>query len=210
MSIVSRLSYSQNRKDQGPNKVLAQDIIDRADQDGILQLFALLASKETHKELRKDASLTIAWVAERAPYLIERYAAELVSFLHDTTNRVIWGSMMALCAIAELKKPFLFENLSVIIDAMDAGTVVTRDHGYRILVTLYQDEHYAPDVILLIKEQLLLAPSNQLGQYAERMLPVIQPAHKPLLISTLETRREDVKNPHHLKRLNKNLKKLWN
>jgi len=64
-------------------------------------------------------------------------------------------------------------------------------------------------MFLLIQEQLMKAPSNQLGQYAERLIEVLNKKHLNSLIETLESRREDVTNEHHIKRLNKNLKKLY-
>ena len=132
-----------------------------------------------------------------------------VSNLSSAINRVIFGSMIALAHITHLDTEKLFAALSIIIDAMDKGTVVTRDHGFRIMILLYQDINYQDDMFVLIQEQLLKAPSNQLGQYTERLILVLNKKHLNSFIETLEERRNDIANEYHLARLKKNLKKLY-
>ena len=117
--------------------------------------------------------------------------------------------MIALAFTAHLQREKLFDALPKIIDAMDVGTVVTRDHGYRIMIILYDDKQLQEDMFLLIQEQLMKAPSNQLGQYVERLNEVLNKKHVNPLIETLEERRGDVTNAHHTRRLNRNLKKLY-
>ena len=207
MSIKDRLSYSVGRRDQEPNKLLAEEIVAQDDTEKIRELIAVFDAKP-HVEIQKDCSLTLAWVAESKPALMAPYVDYFLEKLNDPINRVIWGSMMSLTAIAPFAQQKLFNELPTILDAMDAGTVVTRDHGYRILITLYQNSTYQEDVFLLVLEQLSKAPSNQLGQYAERLIAVLASKHKAQVTATLEGRFEDVDHPHHLKRLEKNLKKL--
>lgn len=208
MSIQDHLAFSLGRKDQGPNKKLAAEIANNHDEQQLKQLITFFDSKP-HKELQKDCSLTIAWIAELNPSMVTPYTPYLIGKLSDPINRVIWGSMMALSEIAPLVLDPIYDALPAIIDAMDSGTVVTRDHGYRILIALYQSEHYQEDALIFILEQLMKAPSNQLGQYAERLIEVVNKSHVNRIIEVLEERRNDVTNEHHLKRLNKNLKRLY-
>ena len=208
MSIKNRLSYALGRRDQGPNKLLAQEIVAELDESKVEELIALFDSKP-HVAIQKDCSLTLAWIAERKPEVIAPYVDYFLNKLNDPINRVIWGSMISLTAIAHFEQDKLFEKLPVILDAMDVGTVVTRDHGFRILITLYQNQKYQDDTFPLILEQIRKAPSNQLGQYTERLIEVMSSKHTSHLVSILEARFDDVENPHHRKRLEKNLKKLY-
>jgi len=208
MSLRNRLSYAVGRKDQEPNKLLAEEIVQANDEQKVRELIAIFDSK-LHVGIQKDCSLTLAWIAERKPQMVSPYVDYFLEKLQDPINRVIWGSMMSLTAIAAFEQDKLYQNLPRIMDAMDAGTVVTRDHGYRILVTLYQNKKFQEDVFLLILEQLSKAPSNQLGQYVERIMEVLDAKHKNDLIAILEERFSDIVNDHHIKRLEKNLKKLY-
>lgn len=187
--------------------MLAREITDAEDTDRLEELIAFFETKP-HKELQKDCALTLAWIAEIKPEMVAPHVGYILGKLNDPINRVIWGSMIALSGIAHLVHEQLFKALPVILDAMDAGTVVTRDHGYRILITLYQNKKYQEDVFMLILEQIMKSPSNQLGQYTEKLIAVMETTHKPQLVGVLEERQQDVVNEHHLNRLNKNLKKL--
>lgn len=208
MPIQDHLAYTLGRKDQEPNRLLANEIAETEDVERLDELI-LFFETQPHKEHQKDCSLTLAWIAEINPKLIAPKVQYLIGKLKDPINRVIWGSMIALSGIAKYAQDELFQALPKILDAMDAGTVVTRDHGYRILIDLYQNKKYQSDVFLLILEQLTKAPSNQLGQYTEKLIMVMVPEHRDKVISVLEERRGDVIDPHHTKRLEKNLKKLY-
>ena len=209
MPIQDHLAYAHRRKDQEPNKLLARRIVESEDAAQQLQELIDFFDTKPHKEFQKDCALTLAWIAEIQPELVAPQATYLIGKLKDPINRVIWGSMIALSGIAHLVQPQLYKALPSILDAMDEGTVVTRDHGYRILMILYQNKAYREDVFLLVLEQLLQAPSNQLGQYTEKWMAVMEKNHVPQVIAVLEERRPEISDPHHLRRLTKNLKKLY-
>ena len=187
---------------------MAKQIVDAGGTKEVKELVSFIKSKPKQRA-QSDAILALAYVGEQAPALLSGEAPFLISQLNSSVNRVVFGSMIALAHIAHLTKGMLFDSLPQIIDAMDSGTVVTRDYGFRIMVTLYTDGKYKEDMFLLIQEQLMKAPSNQLGQYAERLMEVLNKDHLKPLIDTLEDRCNDVSNEHHIKRLNKNLKKLY-
>lgn len=208
MIIKDKLAYALDRKDQEPNRLVARQIVESEGQRGIEELVDFIESKPI-KRAQMDAMLALAYVGELCPKTLAPHVDFLVSKLDDPINRVIWGSMIGLAHIAHLVQPKLFEALPKVIDAMDAGTVVTRDYGFRIMVDLYRTEQFQEDMFLLMQEQLMKAPSNQLGQYAERLMETLNKKHLNSLIETLEERRGDITNDHHIKRLNRNLKKLY-
>lgn len=208
MSIQDQLSYALDRKDQEPNKLVAKRIVDTGNLNEVKKLIEFIETRPKQRA-QSDAVLALAYVGELSPELLKGQAEFFISRLNSPINRVIFGSMIALAHIAHLERKKLFDALPHIIDAMDAGTVVTRDHGYRIMITLYTDDRFQEDMFLLIQEQLMKAPSNQLGQYVERLIAVLDKSDLNSLVETLEERRGDVTNEHHIKRLNKNLKKLY-
>ncbi|WP_436514947.1 hypothetical protein [Ekhidna sp. To15] len=208
MPIHDNLAYALDRNDQEPNKIVAKQIVDARDEKQVEEMVSFILNRPKQRA-QADAILALAYVGELNPKLLSGQVDFLIEELKSPINRVIFGSMIALAHVAQLQKEKLFEALPQIIDAMDIGTVVTRDHGYRIMITLYQDSRFQADVFLLIQEQLMKAPSNQLGQYAERLIEVVNDSNINSLIETLEERRNDISNEHHIKRLNKNLKHLY-
>ena len=208
MPIQDKLAFALNRNDQEPNKLVAKWIVDSGDKKHLNELVSFIESKPKDRA-QADAVLAMTYVGETLPELLEDQVDFLIKQLSSSINRVIFGSMIGLAHIAHLHEEKLFDALPEIIDAMDGGTVVTRDHGYRIMVTLYGNAKFQEDMFLLIQEQLMKAPSNQLGQYTERLLDVLNNSHLNSLIETLEERRSDISNEYHIRRLNKNLKKLY-
>ncbi len=208
MSISDKLAYSQGRKDQVPNKLLAQEITSAEDSERLIELIKFIESKP-HRRLQMDAALTVAYVGDLLPKMLIPHVDFLIRKLKDPIDRVSWGSMIALSHVSPLVIDQMYENLPEILDAMDMGSIVGRDHGYQILVNLYVVDQYSSDMLFILLEQIRKAPSNQLGQYTERLLGVIKPEDKLELIAALEERRLDLTNEYHLKRLTKNLKKLY-
>lgn len=208
MPIQDHLSYSLGLKTQEGNKALAKIIADTSDHDRLDELLQFIETKP-HDRLQMDAMLTIAYIAEVKPEMLKEKVDFILGKLNDPINRVVFASMIALAHITHLALDKLYEALPKVIDSMGSGTVVTKDHGFRILARLYQEENYSDDLFFIISDQLILAPSNQLGQYTERMIPIVKPTHRKKLISILEERGEELSNQHHLNRLNRNLKKLY-
>ncbi|MEP5613025.1 MAG: hypothetical protein ABJP45_12290 [Cyclobacteriaceae bacterium] len=208
MPVCDKLAYALGHRDQGPNKTLAQEIVDSEDLGAMKELETLVLS-DAHKRLRMDAALTMAYVGELNPEMLVSFVDFLLARLNDPVDRVGWGSMIALSYTVPLVQKKMYDNLPTILDAMDIGGIVGRDHGYRILITLYGVEKYREDVFFIVLEQIQKSPPNQLGQYTERLMSVITDNDVPELISALEERRDELTNEHHIKRLTKNLKKLY-
>lgn len=208
MAVQDLLSSSLGRNDQEPNRQLASRIAETEDESQLKELVSFFETT-TKKSLQNDCALALAWLAGLKPGMMVPYADLLTKNLKHPVNRVVFGSMIGLSGIAHLVQDKMYQALPDILDAMDVGTVVTRDHGYRILIVLYENNKYKEDVFPLILEQLMKAPSNQLGQYTEKLMVVLESKHVKDTIRVLEERQEDIVNPHHISRLNKNLKKLY-
>jgi len=207
MTIQAQLAHAQDRRDQGPNRILAERIVNEGGTEQLQGLVDFFLSKP-HKDLQKDCVLTMAWVGEKSPELLIPHIDLLIENLNSETPRVVWGSMIAMAFCAHLVTDKMYDALPKILDAMDAGSAVTRDHGYRMLMTLYQTEMYQENLFFIALEQIQKAPSNQVGQYAERLIRVLNPIHKNELISVLEEKNAELSNEYHIRRLTKNIKKL--
>ncbi len=207
MAIQDDFAFSLNKKDQGPNKALAERIVNNGGSEQLQELVDFFKT-EPHKDLQKDAVLTMMYVAERSPEMLVPFVDLLLENFGSSINRVVWGSMIALGHLAHLVPDMMFTALPLIIEAMHKSTIVARDHGYRIMTKLYQTSTYKEDMFFVLLEQIRLAPPNQLGQYAERLMEVLDISHKNKLIDALEERYIDLSNDHHKRRLRKNLKKL--
>jgi succinate dehydrogenase flavin-adding protein (antitoxin of CptAB toxin-antitoxin module) len=147
-------------------------------------------------------------IAAITPALLKSQATSFIELLQDKDNRMQWGAMTALSALTNEIPQLLVENLSLILKIADEGSVITKDHGVRILVSLSGNKKHIETTIPLLLEQILKSPDNQLPSYAEQALPVINGENKNHFRKILEDRLPEVQPESKKKRVEKVLKKL--
>lgn len=204
MSILNELASALSVRSYDPNKALAQKIVDTNDAAGIKELIDNLGDKK----LQSDIIKTLYEVGERKPALIAPHATVFIALLENKNNRMVWGAMTALSAVATESAPILYNAIAKIVAIADKGTVITKDHAVNILVKLSAIKQYAPDTMPLLLEQILAAPINQMPTYSEKAMPIIDVTHKAAFLEVLATRLPDIEGDTKRKRLEKVIKKI--
>lgn len=205
-SILSQLASALLRRDEQPNIDLAQRIVDENNSAAVAELVENLGNKS--KDIRYDCIKTLYEIGTRQPGLIAEYVHHFLKLLDSKENRLQWGSMTALSAIAQSKPAELFEALGKIIDTADKGSVVTRDHCIKIMAQLGQVDAYNEDVVPLMIEQVLASPVNQLPMYVEFTAPVVRTEQEEEFIAAIQTRLADLDLEPKRRRLEKVLHDL--
>ena len=206
MSILKQLATFLNRRDEIPNQELAEKIVKKEDITAIKELVENLYNKD--KNIQYDCIKVLYEIGERNPKLIAKYDQVFIDLLENKNNRMIWGAMHALDFIADINQKAIYANLVKIIDAADKGSVITKDHGVKILVKLAAVRQYADDALTLSLEQLKMAPSNQFPSYAESIATVINEKFKVEFVKILQVRLKEYAQESKRKRIEKVLKKL--
>ncbi|MGG7663606.1 HEAT repeat domain-containing protein [Dyadobacter sp. BHUBP1] len=206
MTVISRLATSLGRRDEVPNQELAIEIATNGDGSAIADLIENLSHKS--KDVRHDCIKVLYEIGERMPPLIAAYADQFAALLGSKDNRMQWGAMTALNAIAREKPEVVFAAVPQLAAVADKGSVITRDNFVAILIKLSGIPAYADQTLPLLNEQMLSCPSNQLPMYAENALPVISAAHKAIFVKTLTSRLGDFEKESKRKRMEKVLKRL--
>ena len=204
MSILNELASVMNIRSTEPNKALAQKLADTNNVAGVQELVDNIGNKKIQSDIIK----TLYELGERKPALIVPHAAVFITLLDSKNNRMVWGAMTALSAIATECAPLLYKAITQIVAIADKGTVITKDHAVNILVKLSAFKEFADDTLPLLLEQILAAPMNQMPTYAEKTLPVIEAANKPAFLDILITRLPDIEGDAKRKRLEKVIKKV--
>lgn len=189
MSILEKLASSLNRRDELPNQALAQEIVQKEDVEAIQELVTNLSNK---KAIQNDCIKVLYEIGSQKPALITNYLDEFVKHLSSRNNRLQWGAMMALNAIANERPGEVHAMLPTILSASDGGSVITKDHAVNILIKLCSIEGYADNAFSLLTEQLLKSPVNQLPMYAERALTIVNKDRRGLFVDTLGSRLGDI------------------
>lgn len=206
MTVISRLASSLGRRDEVPNQELAIEIAANGDGSAVAELVENLSHKS--KDVRYDCIKVLYEIGERSPSIIAAYADQFAALLDSKDNRMQWGAMTALNAIAHEKPEVVFAAVPKLAAVADKGSVITRDNFVAILIKLGGIPAYADQALPLLNEQMLSCPSNQLPMYAENALPVIGGVHKVTFVKTLTSRLGDFEKESKRKRVEKVLKRL--
>src|SRR3954467_15764863 len=100
MSIIDQLAVSLGRRDEVPNRELAERIASKGDKAAVKELVENLSNK--NKNIQSDCLKTLYEIGEREPSLIGDYAKEFGTLLTSKNPRMVWGAATALSSIAEV------------------------------------------------------------------------------------------------------------
>ena len=134
MSILNKLASVLERSDEVPNQLLAKEIATSGDKTAVQELVDNLANK--NKDIQSDCIKVLYEIGAIKPELIAGYVNPFVKLLTSRNNRLVWGAMTALGAIATVDTAAITKHVDKIIQATDKGSVITQDWGIRVLATL--------------------------------------------------------------------------
>lgn len=206
MSALSQLATSLGRADEQPNIALAESIAAEKNTGAIRELVDLLNGKD--KALKSDALKALYEVGYRSPELIAPFVAQFKNLLTSPDNRLVWGAMCAIDGISTVKPEAVYMMLPQIMQAVDKGTVITRDHAVKTMVKLAAEERFAKTTLPLLFEQLRTCPVNQLPMYAELVATVVKDRNAQETAAILQERLVLVDQAPKRKRIEKVLKRL--
>lgn len=206
MRVTDRLASSLGRNDERPNIDLAEEIAARADAAGVRELVDLLGGKD--KGLKSDALKALYEVGYRAPRLIVPFLTHFKNLLTSSDNRMVWGAMCAIESIAGAKPDAVYMILPQMMQAVDKGTVITRDHAVKALVKLASEERFARTTVPLLLEILRTCPVNQLPMYAELVSTIASGTAAQQAEKALSDRLVMVEQPAKRRRIERVLHRL--
>jgi hypothetical protein len=187
MSVLNRLACFQGRRDETPNQELARDLAEQGDREGIRELVANLHHAD--QNVRSDCLKTLYEVGYLKPELIADYAAEFLGLLRDRNNRMVWGGMIALGAVAPLRASDLFQQRAKIQAVMAEGSVITVDSGIKTLAALAAaNAGYRDELFPYLLNHLATCRPKDAPQHSEAILQAVDAAHADALIAVLEGR----------------------
>tara|TARA_R110000787_G_scaffold41071_1_gene101564 strand:+ start:616 stop:1245 length:630 start_codon:yes stop_codon:yes gene_type:complete len=204
MTVINQLSSSLGQKGNDANITLAKEIAETEDSNAIKELVENLKNKD--KKIQADCIKTLYETAYIKPDLIANYYTEFLDLLSSKNNRLVWGGMIALATITDLKNKELFESIDLISDAVNKGSVITVDSGIEIFAKLNKHSEYQDKVENLLTEQLWKCPSKQLPQYMEKSTVSISEKNKEIYQKIINVRKAECEKESQVKRLDKVLK----
>jgi hypothetical protein len=185
MSVLHKIAYYQNRRDEVPNQAVARELAQTRSLADIREIAENLWNKEPN--IQSDCLKVLYELGYLAPELIAAYVDDFLKLLKHCNNRMVWGGMIALSTIASLQADKIFPHVDEIKKTMDAGSVITNDAGIKTLtkVAAHKDD-YRLQIVPYLLERLANSRAVDAPRYAGNILFAIGTADKAKFIKILE------------------------
>jgi hypothetical protein len=206
MSVLEKLASSLGRRDKEPNKDLAKEIADREDHEAIEELVEHL--EDADRNLQSDCIEALYETGYINANLIAPHTRAFGNLLQNKNNRLVWGAMIALDSIARVAPMRVFDLFPEIVEALDKGSVITKDCGVGILSSLSAIPECRAKIFPLLMNELRRCPPKQLPTYAGKALVAINETNRKEFIELIHGRIPDLEKESQRKKIKKILRDL--
>jgi hypothetical protein len=191
MSVLNKIAFFQNRRDEIPNQAVARILAQTRSQADIREIAENLWNEEPN--LQSDCLKVLYELGYLAPELIAEYVEDFLRLLKHRNNRMVWGGMIALSTVADLKAAEIFPHIDEIIQVMNKGSVITMDNGIKTLALVAsQNDEYRQVIFPTLLDHLKTCRPKEVPQHAEKSLSAVTAGDKSDFIRVLEKRLEEM------------------
>ena len=206
MSALHKIAYYQNRRDEIPNQELARELANTKDLEGIREIAENLGNK--NPSVQSDCLKVLYEIGYLAPDLIADYVDRFLALLRHKNNRMVWGSMIALATIAQLRPAEIWAQIDTVIDATERGTVITTVWGVKTLARVASaDEAYHQRLFPVLTKTLRECSPRDVPLHAESVLCAVDAVHEDEYRTVLESRQAEM-TASQLERLRKVMRQV--
>ena len=191
MSVIDQLASSLGRRDQVPNQELARLLAETNDRERIAEVATNLWSKD--KAVQADCLKVLYEIGYLKPELVAPYAADYLKLLKNRNNRLVWGGMIAIATISRVVPETLFPHIASIQQAMDSGSVITRDAGVWALSDIAAaNAAYRAAIFPYLLNHLNTCRPKDVPQHAERIVVAVGAEQQADFLKVVEKRMKDL------------------
>jgi hypothetical protein len=200
-SVLGRIAFFQDRRDEVPNQELARDLVRTRDLRGIDEIARNLSHGNAN--VRADCLKVLYEVGFLAPDLVAAQVQRILALLREKNNRLVWGAMIALSTIAELKSAEVGRHADEIMAVMRNGSVITVDNGVKTLAGVASREpRLRKKLISFLFDHLESCRPKDVPQHSEKTLPAVDQKDSARFIAILTARLPEL-SPSQARRVRK-------
>jgi hypothetical protein len=201
MTVLNELANAQGIRSDQPNIDLAIELVEREDGSAVTELVEALKGKDM--KVRNDCIKALYEIGYRKPEMIAPYVDDFLKLIIDHNNRLVWGGMIALSTIADLRADEVYSQMSRVKQVYEAGSVITQDAGIRVFAKVAaHSTAYSQDIFPYLMEQLRACRPKSVAQYAESAQIAVDRSNMDQFMHVLEQRKADL-SASQLKRVEK-------
>jgi hypothetical protein len=191
MSVLEKIAFYQNRRDEVPNQELAKALAESGDVDGIAEIAAHLWDK--NQNVQSDCVKVLYEVGYLRPELIVGYASDFLKLLHSKNNRMVWGAMIALGTVADRCPEVIWAELDTVIKTVENGSVITLVWGVKALAKVAAaNPEYNRKIFPFLLDQLKLCVPRDVPTHGENMLCALTAENIEPFLALLESRKAEM------------------
>jgi hypothetical protein len=206
MSTLEKIAFFQNRRDEVPNQVLAKELVETKNVDGVREIAINLLNK--NKNIRSDCLKVLYEIGYLDPGLIADYWGDFLKLLKSKENRMVWGALIGLATIADRHPQEIWVQIDDVMRATETGTVISHVWGIRSLARVAAaDQKYKDKIFPFLLDQIRSCLPRDVPTHAESILCAVDLNNKGALLNVLEARRAEL-TPAQLTRFRKVLRNL--
>lgn len=165
--MIELISYFSGNKDEKANIVLAIQLSETEDSEGIKEIVQGLNEKNIG--ICNDCIKVIYEIGSRKPNLIAEYVMDFLNFLESKNNRMVWGAMMSLSAVSFIKYNEISDNFDKVYKAYKEGSVITIDNSISVFAELVKsDVKNAAQIYDILLDHLSTCRPKEVAQHSER------------------------------------------
>ena len=208
MSVLEKISYYQQRRDEVPNQELARELVRTRDLAGIAEIAANLTNK--NKNISSDCLKVLYESGYIDPTLTAPYVEDFLLLLASRDNRMVWGAMIALANIADLRPLEIWAKIELVLSTVKDGSVITVVWGVRVLAkTAAANPAYNLKIFPFLVEILKTCIPRDVPTHAESMLPAVNRDNLDQFKAVILLRQPEL-SPVQLSRTKKLLRQIEN
>ncbi|MBU0976056.1 MAG: hypothetical protein ABIE03_05005 [Patescibacteria group bacterium] len=192
MKVLKQLSSAKGTKSQEPNKELAEKICGENNRTAVEEIIENLNNSD--KNIQSDCAGMVEYIGLEKPDLISKYVNELLDSISSKNNRLVWGAMIALSAIADVKAGEIYKRKNEVVKAIESGSVITIDNGIKVLAKVSaRDKKYSQELFPYLIRFLERCRLKSVPQYAESISVAVNKGNRNYFKKVLTKRIKDMK-----------------
>lgn len=191
MSVLNRIAYFQNRRDEVPNQELAKVLATKKDKKGIREIADNLWNDNPY--VQSDCLKVLYEIGYLNPALIAAHVGDFLKLSQAKNNRLVWGSTTALSTIAEVKADEIFAHFADLQKVIENGSVITVDNGIKTLaIVASKKDAYRKKLFPYLLKHLSKCRPKDVPQHSEKIVVAVNAKNKAEFVQVLKKRMSDM------------------